>query len=214
MNRSLFLSFSEKAHQILIIILRSLDVNLHLDDQSRLEHLHREGKSSLTTLTMFRYPKQESVEVGSGHNKHTDLGSLTFLLCEQWGLQVLSNSSAGWQFVAPKPDHAIINIGDSLRFLTNNRLRSAVHRVVPVHQLQHEDRFSIAYFLRAEDDVEFRATGGRTVSAKSWHDEKFDVFRQSHDKQAQDSILTGGMERNDSLITQNVCLDYRHCSKQ
>lgn len=200
-NHSFFLRVCESANRVTLTILKRLDSVLNPDGKATFAQYHREGKSSLSTLSMFRYPKQDSLNVGVGHNKHTDLGTLTFLLCEQWGLQVLSDSPSGWHFVAPKPGHAIINVGDTLRFLSGNRLRSAVHRVTPVHELQLYDRFSITYFLRAENNAIFEATGGRTVSAKSWHDEKFDVFRQTHEEQAQDSVLTGGMEFNEEIVT-------------
>ena len=149
---------------------------------------------------MFRYPRQDSLDVGVGHNKHTDLGTLTFLLCRSPGLQVLSNNPAGWHYVVPKPQCAIINVGDTLRFLSGNTLKSAVHRVMPVNKLQQDHRYSIAYFLRAEDNTEFTDSSGRSVSAKAWHDEKFDVFRESHEEQAKRSILTGGMEQNEALL--------------
>jgi hypothetical protein len=55
----------------------------------RFEDAHREHKVSRSTLALFRYPKQQDTDMGSGHNKHTDLGTLTFLLCQQFGLQVL-----------------------------------------------------------------------------------------------------------------------------
>jgi isopenicillin N synthase-like dioxygenase len=181
-------------------ILRQLDSHLGLDECSKLMHFHQEEVESLTTLSMFRYPKQESLESGVGHNKHTDIGTLTFLLCEQWGLQVLSKDPVGWRFVAPKLGHAAINVGDTLRFLSGNRFRSVVHRVIPTGGMQQEDRYSIAYFLRAGNDSQFTDSTGRRISAKEWHDEKFDVFRETHEEQEKLPILTGGMERMESLV--------------
>lgn len=197
-EHSLFLRFTEGAHGALLTVLRQLGASLSVADE--LMRFHRSGQDSLSTLSMFRYPKQESIEVGVGHNKHTDIGTLTFLLCQQWGLQVLSKDPPGWRFVAPRSSCAIINVGDTLRFLSGNRLRSAVHRVVPVGDLQREHRYSIAYFLRAENDAKFRDCAGRIVSAKSWHDEKFDVFRESHEVQEKASVLTGGMERRGTMM--------------
>ncbi|KAF9889004.1 hypothetical protein FE257_007981 [Aspergillus nanangensis] len=153
---------------------------------------HRQDCESLTTLAMFRYPRQESATTGVGHNKHTDIGTLTFLLCEQWGLQVLCRDPDGWRFVAPKPGHAVINVGDTLCFLSSNRVRSAVHRVIPKRGLQHEDRYSIAYFLRAANETQFIDSTGRQISAEQWHKEKFNVFRETHEEQGKLPILTGG----------------------
>ena len=96
---------------------------------------------------------------------------------------------------------AIVNVGDSLRFLSGNTLKSAVHRVVPHRgELQHEHWYSLAYFLRPEDDVRYQTVTGEVVSAKTWHDRKFDVFRERHDVQAMAPILTGGMEEGERLV--------------
>ncbi|KAJ0419485.1 putative 2OG-Fe(II) oxygenase family oxidoreductase [Aspergillus carlsbadensis] len=200
-NYNLISRFCGAAHEVLKTILSTFGSVLFLDGSTNLGSFHSDAEDSLTALALFRYPKQETADVGVGHGKHTDLGTLTFLLCQQWGLQVLARNPGGWRFVAPKKNHAIINVGDTLRFLSGNRLCSAVHRVVPTRELQHEDRYSIAYFLRAENGAIFKDSVGRMVTAKSWHDEKFDVFRASHEEQEKAPILTGGMERGESLIS-------------
>lgn len=200
-QRALFEAYISSAHAVVSTVLRELSVAL--DDQYPLEEAHSDDRPSRSTLSVFRYPKQdEGVElIGSGHNKHTDLGTLTLLLCRQWGLQVLTEDK-GWQFVAPRPGCAVVNVGDSLRFLSGLRLRSVVHRVVPrnVAHRQDEDRYSVAYFLRPADDVTYRDVAGRTVSARAWHDHKFNMFRQPHDVQESSAVATGGMERADTLI--------------
>ncbi|OQE35115.1 hypothetical protein PENCOP_c014G03203 [Penicillium coprophilum] len=200
-HKDLFQRFCTMTHQVFMIVLQELDRQLGLGgEHAPFTDFHREDAESLTTLSMFRYPKQETLDLGVGHNKHTDIGTLTFLLCEQWGLQVLSKDPAGWRFVAPREGHAVINVGDTLRFLSGNRFRSAVHRVIPTQRLQHEDRYSIAYFLRAANDTHFIDSTGRTISAKQWHDEKFDVFRETHEDQERLPILTGGMERQEAIV--------------
>jgi isopenicillin N synthase-like dioxygenase len=152
-------------------------------------------------MSMFRYPRQTEEEAlkGIGHNKHTDIGTFTFLLCQQWGLQVLSPQQNQWLYVAPKKNHAIINVGDSLRFLTGNQLLSAVHRVLPFTNRQLEHRHSIAFFLRPADDTVYRDSNGRLVTANEWHNDKFNHFRASHAEQSSESILTGGMEKGDRI---------------
>jgi isopenicillin N synthase-like dioxygenase len=90
--------------------------------------------------------------------------------------------------------------GDSLRFLSGHKLASCVHRVMPITDRQEAHRYSIAYFLRPEDDAIYVDSKGRQLSARTWHDEKYNVFREPHEKQEQDKVLTGGMERNGILI--------------
>lgn len=196
----LFSLFSSDLDTITDNVLRSFSAALGLRGESRFEYCHRPEVESRTTLSLFRYPKQVSLDEGIGHNKHTDLGTLTLLLSEQWGLQVLSPESNQWEYVAPKPDHAVMNVGDSLRFLSGNLLRSAVHRVMPLGGFQDEHRYSIAHFLRPEDGIRFATVDGKVVTARAWHDRKFNVFRQSHEEQSKGSILTGGMEKGDLLV--------------
>lgn len=199
-HRELFHRYITATHDITQLILEALSAALGLKGLKDFRAFHRDGRPSLSTMSVFRYPKQDDIKEGVGHNKHTDLGTLTFLLTEQWGLQVLSPAARTWQFVKPTSNCAIVNVGDTLRFLSGFRLRSAVHQVVPLYGVQHEHRFSVAYFLRAENDVEYEDSQGRRFTSKKWHDTKFDVFRETHHKQEQDSYLTGGMERKNVLL--------------
>ncbi|KAL4983784.1 hypothetical protein BDW68DRAFT_28600 [Aspergillus falconensis] len=194
-------SFISSAHGLTMLILRCLTRALGEKLPAPLESFHDPSQPTTSTLSMFRYPSQTEEEAakGVGHNKHTDIGTLTFLLCQQWGLQVLSPQQNRWVYVAPKHGHAIINVGDSLRFLSQNRLLSAVHRVLPFVNRQVDHRYSIAFFLRPADDTIYRDSKGRMITAREWHDQKFDHFRASHSEQAGDSILTGGMEQADKI---------------
>ncbi|KAK6814960.1 hypothetical protein RU639_008466 [Aspergillus parasiticus] len=201
-NLELFDRFIRACDTITTTILARLSDVFNLSPGSRFEDKHRPGGKSRSTLTLFRYPKQETQDNKVGHNKHTDIGTLTLLFSEQWGLQVLSPETSEWKFVAPKQDHAVVNVGDSLRFLSGNVLKSCVHRVAPpnVSGRQEEHRYSIAYFLRAEDVVQYKDSKGRVISARDWHDEKYGVFRLSHDESNSDRILTGGMEKGGEFI--------------
>lgn len=201
-NLELFDRFIRASDTTTMTILSRLSDVFDLSSGSRFEDKHRPGGKSRSTLTLFRYPKQEAPDNKVGHNKHTDIGTLTLLFSEQRGLQVLSPETSEWNFVAPKQDHAVVNVGDSLRFLSGNVLKSCVHRVAPanVSGRQEEHRYSIAYFLRAEDVVQYRDSKGRVISARDWHDEKYHVFRLSHDESNGDRILTGGMEKGGQFI--------------
>lgn len=202
---SLFERYINGAQEATMTLLTSLSEAMHLPGPARLENSHREDQPTRTTLVMLNYPRQpdadSSPSKGEGHNKHTDIGSLTLLFSHEWGLQVLSPDEPDtWLWVEPRPNHAIINIGDSLRFLSGGRLNSCVHRVVPTPELRDENRYSLAYFLRAEDDATYTDSMGRTLTARQWHDNKYDVFTQDHSQQEKATVLTGGMERGEALI--------------
>ncbi|KAJ7675904.1 2OG-Fe-II oxygenase family oxidoreductase [Mycena polygramma] len=180
-NISLISGFVSHSHYISHTILACLSRVLQLEGSARFENNHRDEKPSTTTLVLLHYPPNFDSEY-SGHNKHTDIGSLTLLFTPQWGLQLLSpvEKEKSWLWVEPRPGHAVINVGDSLRFLSGKRLKSCLHRVVPTgEKFQEEDRYSIAYFLRPESDVDFEDCDGKTT----------------HEKQDQSTVLTGGMEQ-------------------
>lgn len=176
-------------------MLSCLSSALGLTGEARLECSHRNERKSNTSLAMFRYmPGNSATSREIGHQKHTDIGSLTLLFSEQWGLQVLPPRSSSWGFVEPRAGHAIVNVGDSLRFSSGHKLFSCVHQVVPFNAV--DDRYSIAYFLRPGNDTMFLDSQGRWVTAGRWHDEKYDVFKASDAENHQtDAILLGGMAK-------------------
>lgn len=189
----LFDDFISKAHLVTMTILQALSNALQVDPSNRFEQHHRDEVDSNTTLVLLRYPKEISSS-SIGHNQHTDIGSLTLLFSKQRGLQILSPKTQEWEWVAPRPGHAIINVGDSLRFLADKKLASCMHRVVPTEETRSQHRYSIAYFLRPENDLEYKNPEGKSISAKKWHDAKYETFADSHEVQATSSILLGGMD--------------------
>ncbi|KAL5341214.1 Clavaminate synthase-like protein [Aspergillus crustosus] len=192
-----FFSFIEHAHTITITILSRLSTQLGLTGPSRFETYHADPGPSLSTLGLLRYPKHDpttTTPTHVGHNKHTDVGTLTFLLAGQWGLQFFSPATKRWEFIEPRRGHAIINVGDSLRFPSAGELASVVHRVVPLRETQTEDRYSMAYFLRMNDQGGFTDATGRKWSAREWHDFKFGVFKSPSTLDAGGQVLTGMME--------------------
>jgi isopenicillin N synthase-like dioxygenase len=200
-NIDTFDKFLRGCHAITILLLSRLSDQLGLTGENRFETRHRDSAPSTSTLALFRYPKQDTTDTNSiGHNQHTDIGALTLLLCDQWGLQVFSPELQNWGFIAPRAKHAVVNVGDTLRFLSGNKLSSSIHRVLPLGERQEEHRYSIAYFLRAENDAMLTDPNGQVISAKDWHDKKFDVFRESHEVQAKEPILLGGMENGVPLL--------------
>ncbi|GJC78776.1 oxidoreductase vrtI [Colletotrichum liriopes] len=168
-------------------VLSGLSSAMGLVGAARYENAHRNDRPSTSTLAMMHYDKE------IGHQKHTDISSLTLLFAEEWGLQIRPPGTKEFGFVAPKKGCAIINVGDSLRFASGHTMMSCIHRVVPFNPEEH--RYSIAYFLRAENETMFTDSEGRYVTAGQWHDEKFFLFKATPDIQAlaPPSMLYGGM---------------------
>ncbi|MFZ9056309.1 MAG: isopenicillin N synthase family dioxygenase [Flavobacteriaceae bacterium] len=79
---------------------------------------------------------------------HGDINLITLLMGAQGaGLQVLNNQNE-WIDALAAPDELMINVGDMLSRLTNNRLKSTIHRVVnPPREEWGKSRFSIPFFM-------------------------------------------------------------------
>ncbi|KAI1267888.1 2OG-Fe(II) oxygenase family oxidoreductase [Xylariaceae sp. FL1019] len=189
---ALFKEDLELSHQVTNQVLSCLSDLL--GPKTRFEDYHRGAEPSQSTMMYFRYAKQDpALDAGVGHNMHTDLGTLTLLYCEQWGLQVYDQACETWAYVVPKPGKYVVNVGDALRFLSGNKLLSALHRVVPVPGHESEYRYSSAYFLRPENEAKFQTSENTTVTALDWHDRKYDIFKADHLEQEKNTILTGGI---------------------
>lgn len=204
-EKVLFHDFISKTRFHVKTILSAFSTAVGLEGKERYEVAHDDSKPSNSSMTFHRYPARHTRDESNvGHNKHTDISSIAFLFAQQWGLQVPAPSRAtgaavgaesdGWVWVQPKPGFAICNIGDSLRFLSGTRLRSVLHRVVPVPEMETEHRYSIAYFTRPAHGTMFRDSEGRLIACDEWFSHKFDVYRSSHAEQRQNTVLTGGIE--------------------
>ncbi|OAQ66231.1 2og-fe oxygenase family protein [Pochonia chlamydosporia 170] len=189
----LFDQFTASCHFILKLLLDCLSDGLNLKGNARLDSYHRDDARSKSTLYFLHYPPgiQNLNEVGQ--NMHTDIGTLTLLFAPQWGLQVVSPVTGGWEYVKPCPGHAIVNVADTLRFLSNKRFRSALHRVLPLGGIQQEDRYSISYFLRAADSTEFKDSNDEASNAKNWYLTKYETYELPHEIQGKQTVLSGGM---------------------
>ncbi|MGL6267391.1 MAG: isopenicillin N synthase family dioxygenase [Chitinophagaceae bacterium] len=86
--------------------------------------------------------------------QHEDINLITLLVgASADGLQILTVQGE-WIPVTALPGQIVVNVGDMLQRLTNNRLRSTTHRVVnPPRELWHTSRFSIPFFLHPRSEI-------------------------------------------------------------
>ncbi len=187
-NYEAFNEFQDQCHFVTKILLDRISLGLGLKGEQNLHNTHRDDAPSKSSIFFLHYPTLDEKAGEIGQNMHTDLGTLTVLFTQQWGLQVLCGDD-DWKFVQPRPGHAIINVGDCLRFLTGYKLRSALHRVLP---LTTGDRYSVTYFLRPNDDAEFSDATGKNRTAVDWYLKKNQTYESAPGKQ-KESFLLGGM---------------------
>ena len=86
--------------------------------------------------------------------QHEDINLITLLVgASADGLQILTKQNE-WVGVTSLPEQIVVNVGDMLQRLTNNKLRSTTHRVVnPPRELWHTSRFSIPFFLHPKSSI-------------------------------------------------------------
>jgi len=192
-NRVLLDRFMDRCREITILLLSSLSDSLGLQGLSRFEQSHSSYMPANSCLNLFNYPKLANIDQ-FGQNKHTDNGSLTLLFADQPGLQILSPRSGIWGSVPPQHSHVVVNVGDTLRFLSGRRFHSSIHRVVPTFESSQHQRLVVGYFLRAEDKKIMEDNEGNIITARQWHDRKYDNYQAAHSVQKTNTILTGGME--------------------
>jgi isopenicillin N synthase-like dioxygenase len=86
--------------------------------------------------------------------EHEDINLITLLMgASADGLQVL-NKQGEWISVTALPEQLVVNVGDMLQRLTNNKLKSTTHRVVnPPREFWGTPRYSIPFFLHPRSEM-------------------------------------------------------------
>ncbi len=144
-----YLETGKKAYQTFektgVLVLRAIALFLGLDEYYFDEFVHN-GNSILRPIHYPPVKSENTKAVRAG--AHEDINLITLLVgASADGLQVL-NKQNQWVDVTSIEDHIVVNVGDMLQRLTNNKLRSTTHRVInPVREKQGASRYSVPFFL-------------------------------------------------------------------
>ncbi len=126
-------------------VLRSLALYIGLEETYFDEYIHN-GNSILRPI---HYPPIQSEPNNAVRAAaHGDINLITLLMGAQGkGLQV-KNHDGEWIDAIAQPDELMINVGDMLSRLSNNKLKSTIHRVTnPPKKLWGTSRYSIPFFM-------------------------------------------------------------------
>lgn len=129
-------------------ILRAIALYLGLEEHY-FDQQVKNGNSILRPIHYFPIENPEDVPDDAVRAaEHGDINLITLLMgASAEGLQVLRRDGK-WIPITALPEQIIVNVGDMLARLTNDKLKSTIHRVVnpPKEQLKNS-RYSIPFFM-------------------------------------------------------------------
>ena len=126
-------------------VLRALALHLDLEENYFDEYI----KNGNSILRPIHYPPiTEAPKNAVRAAAHGDINLITLLMgAHGKGLQV-KNHKGEWVDAIARPDQLMINVGDMLSRLTNDKLKSTIHQVVnPPKELWGTSRYSIPFFM-------------------------------------------------------------------
>jgi isopenicillin N synthase-like dioxygenase len=138
----------KRLEQAGIHLLRAIATYLNLP-VDYFEDKVKEGNSILRTLHYFPITNPEALPddaVRAG--AHEDINLITLLIgASADGLELLTRDNE-WFPVKAYGEDLVVNVGDMLQRLTNNKLKSTTHRVVnPPKDQMKNSRYSVPFFL-------------------------------------------------------------------
>lgn len=134
-----------------IYVLRALALYIGIDEHY-FDHWASNGNSILRPIHYPPITEEPKGAVRAG--AHGDINLITLLMgASTGGLQVLRKDGE-WIDAIPKEDELVINVGDMLERLTNNKLRSTIHRVInPPKEQWSTPRYSIPFFMHPRSEM-------------------------------------------------------------
>ncbi len=145
----------QKLEQAGAHLLRAIAVYLNLPE-NYFDNKIEEGNSILRTLHYFPILDpdalpDDAVRAGA----HEDINLITLLIgASADGLELLTRENK-WFPVRAHGEDLVVNVGDMLQRLTNNKLKSTTHRVVnPPREQMKNSRFSVPFFMHPKPDMD------------------------------------------------------------
>jgi isopenicillin N synthase-like dioxygenase len=135
-------------------ILRAIAVYLGLDE-FYFDAKIKNGNSILRGIHYFPINNPDSLAPDAVRaGAHEDINLITLLIgASADGLEVLTRDG-DWYPIKAQADDIVVNVGDMLQRLTNNKLKSTTHRVVnPPRELMSTSRYSVPFFLHPRSEM-------------------------------------------------------------
>jgi isopenicillin N synthase-like dioxygenase len=138
-----------------IHLLRAISVYLDLPENYFDDKVHN-GNSILRTLHYFPITDPDALPPDAVRaGAHEDINLITLLIgASADGLELLTREDT-WFPVKAHGEDVVVNVGDMLQRLTNNKLKSTTHRVVnPPREEMNKSRYSVPFFLHPKSEMD------------------------------------------------------------
>ena len=142
-------------------MLRAIALFLDLEEDY-FEEKVRCGNSVLRAIHYFPIPNPDEVPDDAVRAAaHGDINLITILMgASADGLQVLRRDDT-WIPITALPDQVVVNVGDMLERLSNNVLKSTIHRVVnPPREKLGTSRYSVPFFMHPRSEMPLNCLPG------------------------------------------------------
>jgi isopenicillin N synthase-like dioxygenase len=135
-------------------LLKAVALYLQLPENYFDDKVHN-GNSILRLLHYYPVSNLQDIPEGAVRAAaHGDINLITLLMGGSADGLEAQTLAGKWIPVSPKDDEIVINIGDMLARLTNNRFRSTQHRVItPEPESWKSPRFSAPFFLHPRSSM-------------------------------------------------------------
>lgn len=169
------LQYMEQMQQLGYRLMRLIVKGLGLSADEVLDKFDLAARDSYALLRLLRYPPTNSNQLGVG--PHVDAGFLIFLAQDNRGGLQVKNLADEWIDAPPKAGMFIVNIGEMLQFLSQDRFKATLHRVINSSGHKRisapfffEPRLSATFTVPKQDDKPEEIVYGERI---------FQVFKRS-----------------------------------
>lgn len=150
-TRTIYEQLENNGKQLLRAIATFLNLPVNYFDK----HVHN-GNSILRGIHYFPIEDPDAIPADAVRaGAHEDINLITLLIgASADGLEVRTMQNE-WLPIKAHHSDIVVNVGDMLQRLTNNKLKSTTHRVVnPPRELMKTSRYSVPFFLHPRSDMD------------------------------------------------------------